>query len=272
MKHFESLDTRVLMAASASIDSSTLTLKIFGTGSADVISMTKSGTNAKVVLNGVTKYFLLSKFNTVDARLYAGSDTFTMTNDIVKAAYIEGGDGNDKLVGGGQNDYITGGNNNDTMDGAAGNDILFGNAGTDTADFSNRTYNLIITLDDNPNDGGVGGQDNIHSDIENVWGGSKDDKITGSSKNNKLVGNAGNDSLVGLGGNDSLYGNDGKDTLIGNTGNDQAYGGNQDDWIDISDGIFGNDSAYGDAGNDTCFRDKSVGPKDTTVSCEVLFG
>ena len=71
---------------------------------------------------------------------------------------------------------------------------------------------------------------------------------------------------------DSLYGNDGKDTLICNTGNDQAYGGNQDDWIDISDGIFGNDSAYGDAGHDTCFRDKSVGPKDTTVSCEVLFG
>jgi len=80
---------------------------------------------------------------------------------------------------------------------------------------------LIITLDGTANDGGVGENDLIHSDIENVNGGSGNDSITGNSGPNSLFGGAGNDTLVGGAGADSLNGgigtdvaaNDGSDTV-----------------------------------------------------------
>ena len=270
---FESFEARKLMAATATLDTNNFSLNIQGTGSADTIALSVSGSNVSVKLSSsVTKTFPLSKITAINAHLGSGNDKFTMSSSLKKAAAIYGEGGNDTLVGGGQNDYLDGGSNDDLLDGATGDDQLKGGSGTDTADFSNRTYDLVITLDNEFNDGQKGsGHDNVYDDVENVKGGSKNDLIEGSSKNNKLEGNAGNDTLYGNGGDDKLYGGSGKDYLGGGTGKDSLYGGDGNDTLDGSDGTVGNDVLSGDSGDDTGYFDKSGSKQDSVSSIEHKF-
>ncbi|WP_082476888.1 M10 family metallopeptidase C-terminal domain-containing protein [Rhizobium sp. Leaf371] len=65
-------------------------------------------------------------------------------------------------------------------------------------------------------------KNNTASLIENVLGGSGNDRIVGNQVQNKLFGNAGNDKLFGLTGNDILVGGIGADTLDGGSGTDTA--------------------------------------------------
>jgi Ca2+-binding RTX toxin-like protein len=163
------------------------------------------------------------------------------------------------------------------VDGGSGNDTLMGNAatvykgdlGTDTASFSAATSNLNITLDNKTNDGATNDHANVMSDVENVIGGSGNDKITGSSANNILRGGKGNDSLYGGGGADALFGEErndvldggsGDDYLQGWTGNDALFGRDGNDKLDAGDG---DDYLEGNGGNDTLTggtgRDKLYG-------------
>ncbi|KQR68835.1 M10 family metallopeptidase [Rhizobium sp. Leaf341] len=65
-------------------------------------------------------------------------------------------------------------------------------------------------------------KNNTASLIENVLGGSGNDRIVGNQVANTLTGNAGNDKLYGLAGDDSLLGGLGADTLDGGSGSDTA--------------------------------------------------
>jgi trimeric autotransporter adhesin len=159
---------------------------------------------------------------------------------------LNGGDGNDTLLGGEGDDTLVGGNGNDILNGGSENDSLEGGNGNDTylidADLDLGTDTIIETT--------AGGADildfsstnttalNIDltnssfqevttgvsldslSNIEDVRGGSLDDRIVGNSLNNVLSGGAGNDNLSGGTGNDSLNGGIGIDTLVGGLGND----------------------------------------------------
>ncbi|MGC4032514.1 MAG: hypothetical protein QM754_12440 [Tepidisphaeraceae bacterium] len=270
--HYEQFESRTLFAATATLNTSTHSLNIQGTSGADTIAVTLSGSNVKVQLNSTTsKSFAASSITAINVHMSTGNDKFTMTDAVKKAAAIFGEGGNDTLVGGGQNDYLDGGDNDDKLDGGAGDDQLKGGTGTDTADFSNRTYALNISLDGVANDGGTGGHDNVFTDVENVKGGSAGDTITGSSKNNKLEGNGGNDTIYGNSGNDTIYGGSGKDYLVGNTGKDVIYGGSDNDTLDGSDGTAANDILYGEGGTDDAYFDKSGTSKDTVYTAEHLF-
>lgn len=140
----------------------------------------------------------------------AGADTMT-------------GDGNaNHFIGGGGNDRLFGGDGNDTLSGGAGNDSLAGGGGIDTADFSDATSNLNITLNTTLNGSASGqGNDTLNS-IENVIGGSGNDTINGDSVANFLSGLAGNDRLFGGGGDDTLAGGTGNDSIDGGAGIDTA--------------------------------------------------
>ena len=102
----------------------------------------------------------------------------------------------------------------------AGNDSLIGGAGIDTADYTGslpaRVY-LGITGPQNTWQGA-----DVLSGIENLLGGSGNDRFFGSTVGNVLNGGAGNDQLYGGGGND---------TLIGGAGNDFFHGGADADVI-----------------------------------------
>lgn len=148
---------------------------------------------------------------------------------LVSIENVIGGSGHDLLIGNkaaniligdGGNDTLKGGAGKDTLDGGAGNDLLEGGKGSDTAIFSGKaaaTVSLAVTTAQNTGYG----RDRLVS-IENVTGGSGNDKLTGNKGANTLIGNAGNDTLAGGAGNDRLIGGKGDDLLDGGKGVDWA--------------------------------------------------
>jgi Ca2+-binding RTX toxin-like protein len=165
--------------------------------------------------------------------------------------------GTDTLDGGPGDDRLNGGPPAAVQDG----DTLIGAEGTDTADYSERTAPLSISLDDVADDDGEAGEgDNVRSSVENVVGGSESDALIGSAAPNVLNGEDGDDRLVGLGGDDvldggtntpgsdTLDGGDGADCLFGRAGDDRLIGGPGPDCLF---GAGGSDALEGDGGDDT---------------------
>jgi Ca2+-binding RTX toxin-like protein len=143
-----------------------------------------------------------------------GNDTLNGENgnDV-----INGGEGNDIITGGKGKDNLNGGEGNDTISGGAGDDIISagsgddtilitntddgrdyinGENGNDTLDFTALTTGVNIDLSNN------GSQTVIPTlvlsvvNLENIKGGSGDDKIAGNAQNNTLAGGAGRDTFV----------------------------------------------------------------------------
>ena len=129
---------------------------------------------------------------------------------------INGGPGADTIDGGPGDDVLNGGPGDDVFDcgtSTDGADVLSGGLGVDTADYSGRTATLAISLNNNAGDGQEDEDDNVKSDVENVYGGSVRDVIVGSSSDNILEGRDGDDEIHGGGGHDTIRGGDGDDAL-----------------------------------------------------------
>jgi Ca2+-binding RTX toxin-like protein len=148
-------------------------------------------------------------------------------------------------------------------------------SGVDTADYSSSTGNLDIDMNDSvqvTNDG-FGGSDTLVS-IENIRGGSGDDKIVdhdSNTINNTFEGGTGDDTISGGAGDDVIYGaqntaskyggldtND-NDTLSGGAGADTLYGQEGDDLLK---GDAGDDNIFG--GKHTSSVSQGIGNADTT--------
>jgi len=107
---------------------------------------------------------------------------------VFPAEQLIGGPGDDQLIAGhsAARSALLGGEGNDLLVGAHQPNDFVGGPGFDTVDYSARTDNLHITLDNRPNDGGVFNStthptegDNVRADVERVIGGSGDDTIIG---------------------------------------------------------------------------------------------
>lgn len=183
---------------------------------------------------------------------------------------LDGGEGNDTADGQDGADTVRGGNGDDTLGGGGGNDVfpaeagndgadvLNGNDGVDTATYAARTAPLQLSLDDQPNDGLVGSAaDNVHTDVENLVGGSAGDVLGGSPGPNTLDGGPGDDNISGADGDDALIGAAGNDTAAAGAGHDSADGGDGNDTLggdsgdDKLSGGPGNDAEAGDDGDDS---------------------
>jgi Ca2+-binding RTX toxin-like protein len=183
-----------------------------------------------------------------------GSDTVVGGNH---GDLITGRGGNDMLCGGAGNDRLflsnrgssswdapitlEGGDGNDTLSGGGGADRFYGGRGVDTADYSDRSDHLLITLgtiklpelwpveigngeyiaqpypDFDPRRLAGTGQmegDFIEVDVENAIGGEGNDVLWGSDAGNALWGGDGNDQIYGGAGTDALYGSNGNDRLF----------------------------------------------------------
>ncbi|MDW9458613.1 calcium-binding protein [Sinorhizobium meliloti] len=128
----------------------------------------------------------------------------------------------ENVYGGSGNDTITGDAQNNLFRGGGGNDVLDGGTGNDTADYTDKTQSVVVTLAGaTPATVFVNGiaEDTI-SNFENVYGGSGNDILTGDDRSNILRGEAGNDILNGGADDDSLSGGVGNDTADGGTGID----------------------------------------------------
>jgi Ca2+-binding RTX toxin-like protein len=156
-------------------------------------------------------------------------------NDVVLgldgADTLTGGAGDDDVEGGVGNDVIDGGAGDDDVDGGAGADDLHGGSGIDSAfpvGTGNPAPDVRGTLDDSADDGGPGEADNVHSDVENLDGGSF--AATSGAPSDGLV------TLVGSAASNSLSVSSGRGILDGGAGNDVLGGGPLDDTITSRDG------------------------------------
>jgi Ca2+-binding RTX toxin-like protein len=139
----------------------------------------------------------------------------------------------DSIFGGAGNDTLFGGGGADTLVGGAGADSLFGGSGTDTADYSNSSAAILVSLLTNSGSGGDA-QGDVLNGIENLVGSAFDDVLFGDTGSNALTGGDGADALFGGAGNDSLFGGLGDDTMSGGTGSDLINGGAGIDTADYS--------------------------------------
>ena len=175
----------------------------------------------------------------------------------------------ENVVGGSGDDFITGDALANTFRGGLGADILDGGAGVDTADYSDKTQSVVLTLNgaaDTVVAVGGSAEDTLRN-IENVIGGSAGDFLTGDGLANSFQGGGGADVIDGGGGSDTADYRDqsGPMTVALNGANASTVfvGGVAEDSIRNIENILagsGDDSLIGDtlantldggAGNDT---------------------
>lgn len=181
---------------------------------------------------------------------------------------VSGGPGDDGLWGGPASDLLSGSDGADTLKGRGGPDLLSGDGGVDTADYSERSAPVTVTLPEPPpptapytgpitveqssifdgpsrpewpvpagDDGEAGEGDDIQPNVENVYGGAGGDDLIGSAANNRITGLWGDDYIEGNAGNDTLLGRAGADALLGGAGDDRFYTEDgEKDWINCGPG------------------------------------
>ena len=196
---------------------------------------------------------------TVNLALTTAQVTGVGTDTLANIENLLTGSGNDRLTGNSGNNTLTAGDGNDTISGGLGNDLMDGGIGIDTADYTGATavvVNLALTVAQTTNYG----IDTILN-VENVLGGSGNDRLTGNVLDNVLIAGLGNDTLSGGAGNDLLDGGTGIDTadFAGPTSvtvslavvGAQTTGLGLDTLLGIENltGGSGNDSLTGNSGN-----------------------
>jgi uncharacterized delta-60 repeat protein len=166
---------------------------------------------------------------------------------------IVGGAGNDSIEGHAFSNNLQGGAGNDTikaggggyttMDGGPGADDIYGSSSwNDSVTYGSRTKNLRITMDDIADDGEAGEHDNVHSNIEDCYGGSGNDYIAANALRNEIHAGSGHDTVYGDAGNDTIFGDGNSDLLYGDAGND-GFSTAKDKSVDTIFGGRGDDYA-----------------------------
>lgn len=140
----------------------------------------------------------------------------TGLSQVVLAATLTGGEGNDRLIGTNSSDTINGRSGNDYIEGRGDSDTISGGAGGDTI------Y------------GGDG-----DDDIEGDYGGYRSNQIAEtavlqSPRIEPTATSIPNPEIVG----DTIYGGNGNDTIRTNIGNDTVYGEGGNDTISPGDNAY----------------------------------
>jgi Ca2+-binding RTX toxin-like protein len=227
-----------------------------GTG-ADTVDYSQGGYNVTVSIDGAANDGPFASHDNVqtDVEHIQGSPG----NDVLTGT-VNGATTVNNLYGGGGDDVLNGNDGDDMLDGQGGADEYNGGAGFDTANYSARSADVQVTLNDSGFDGEVGERDNVHTDVESVTGGYGDDVLVASPTldinitlngllgDDLVQGGPGDDAVIGGPGEDQIDGKGGNDDLNGSSGADNVDGGTGDDTID---GSFGFDHLDGGSGLDT---------------------
>ena len=183
--------------------------ELFGEAGSDTVDYSKRKMDLAVRLDG-----LANDGADTDHDGFGLEEADNVHPDIEK---VLAGQGHDTLVGSDLANTLNGGSGADLLDGGLGPDLLDGSTGIDTASYEQRAADLVVTLDNSANDGDVASseQDTVKSTVENVRGGSGNDRLFGSSFANQLEGGDGLDVLDGFAGPDAIFGGPGfADTVI----------------------------------------------------------
>jgi Ca2+-binding RTX toxin-like protein len=156
-------------------------------------------------------------------------------------------------------DTIYGLGGNDTIKGGGGADTIYGGSGTDTAEYTDSSTGVTVSLLTGLGYGGTAEGDTLSS-IENLTGSVHGDTLVGNDGINVLNGGSGDDILKGGGGADTLNGGNDNDILKGGGGADTLNGGSGNDtasytesstgvFVDLGSGTTANGDAQGDVLN-----------------------
>ncbi|MFT3788951.1 MAG: calcium-binding protein [Tepidisphaeraceae bacterium] len=196
------LDRRMLLAATAAIESGTLV--VTGTSAGETIRVAYNpATNALDVIADGSVIASPSTLDVFTIVVNAGAGDDRVTIDTKKTAVIVADDGNDSVFTSRGSDTIYGGAGNDSIESGNGNDSVLAGEGDDTIRAG-------------------GGTDYVKGD-------AGDDSLDGGSGNDGLYADAGDDTLLGQGGGDFLSGGSGINVLDGGSGSDAADLGLEDD-------------------------------------------
>lgn len=238
MFDFETLELRRHLSASLKADG---TLYVGGTeGNDNVLIWQPRFRVTRVELNGEVTDFNTTEVKFIKINAGAGDDLVILGKRSPNAR-LYGGTGNDSLSAGDGNDTLYGGPGDDYLFGRGGNDHIFGGWGADdiyggdgdhdVMDYSRRHGDVDVCIGVEANDGEAGEHDNVHTDIEVVYGGSANDKLRSWGTHGvTLYGNGGNDTLYGTASDDLLDGGEGRDMY-----KDVALGGH--DFVHTNDGV-----------------------------------
>jgi Ca2+-binding RTX toxin-like protein len=164
---------------------------------------------------------------------------------------LSGGEGNDTLEGRGGYDWLDGGAGNDWLIGSTDDYMIDGGDNTDTADFSNTSNGLVITLNNSSNGslGNISGgsASTIIKNVENVAGTQYRDIITGDNSNNLLIGGYDHSAIAVTASGDTITGGAGADTIVGDMMIDSTIGSVLYAENDVLGGGNDNDTIYGDS-------------------------
>ena len=148
------------------------------------------------------------------------SDTVTVSASVPVSVY--GGDGDDDLRGAARSTRLIGGR---------GGDVFRSSGEGPTIDYSGRSLDLSLSLNESPDDGSNGELDNLLVTSGAIIGGSGHDVIVGDDNSNELTGGPGADVVSAFGGDDIVDTADGEaDEIDCGDGTDRAT-------LDLSDGI-----------------------------------
>lgn len=239
--------------------------KIYGRGGNDTIV---AGDGADYVSAGDGDDSVNSEGECVNGPDRSGNDVVYGGNgrDLVSA-----GPGDDQVYGGNGDDFLYGSVGRDRIEGGAGNDELYGDEGSSTAAadvllggsgrdlvvYYGYTKPVTVDLDGASRDDGIAGEhDTVGADVEGIYGGSGNDRLTGNAAANEIHGWDGADVILGGGG---------ADRLLGWNGANQVYGEAGDDDISASN-LTGVSVLDGGSGADVCSGHAEA--SNTLVSCE----
>lgn len=138
-------------------------------------------------------------------------------NDTLRGSFL-----NDTIFGDQGRDSVLAGSGDDFVVGQQGRDRIDGGQGSDYASYSDKTKAVTVTLNGSHwVNVKVGGKvEDTIKNIEDIWGGRGNDRLTGDRQNNTLVGEGGSNTLIGGNGHDGLWAGDGRNTMTGGSGSD----------------------------------------------------
>jgi Ca2+-binding RTX toxin-like protein len=211
---------------------------IDGGAGRDQVDYSAQAGEVNLALDGATQVFAVVGGVIKDALRNIENVLGGLSNDVLVGDLLDnslsGRAGGDVLQGEGGQDSLLGDAGDDTVKGGEGFDYLDGGLDVDTADYSEKTVSVEVTLDGgNVVQALVGGvsEDQILN-VENLAGGSAGDTFAGDGLNNRFDGNDGDDTLLGGGGGDLLLGGAGSDFLHGGVGQDTLDGGADFDFVE----------------------------------------
>jgi Ca2+-binding RTX toxin-like protein len=270
----EPLESRRLLAVTASFSSVSGMLNVFGDNLDNTITISRNAGGDILVNGGAVSITggTPTVANTALMQVFGqgGNDTITLNeaNGALPRANLFGGTENDTLIGGSAADMLFGQAGNDTLLGKGGADFLFGGVGNDTLTGGDANDSVFGESDDdriiwNPGDDTDLNEGGSGIDTIEVNGGNGSESFTvtangtrvrfdridpapfsldiGTAENLVLNANGGDDSFSATGNLAALIqitvdGGTGNDTILGSNGVDLLLGGDGDDFIDGNQG------------------------------------